>query len=82
MKQINNAFTLSFADDTFDAQVQMLHNLHGITMDVTYWLQDEERTTTFVIGPIVGDSVWLHGFLSGDTDLTLPIANLIHLQYC
>lgn len=82
MTQINGAFTVSFAPDTFDAQVQMLHNLHGITVDMTYTLQDEERTSTFVIGPIVGDSVWLHGFLSGDTDLTLPIVNIIHIQYC
>jgi hypothetical protein len=81
VKQINDAFTMSFAPDTYDAQVSMLHHLHGITVDMVYTLQDEERTTTFMVGPIYGDSVLLHPF-PGETDLTLPIANIIHIQYC
>lgn len=95
MEQINGAFTVSFAPDTFDAQISMLHHLYDSVCDVTYSMPVvntdgtvvegiyERLTGTFRIDTVFDPgTVMLRPFLRANEPIMVPIEHIIHIQYC
>ncbi len=85
-KQVNGAFTLTFAPLAASADCgpyKVLHALRGLTCRVTFAVAGTVLTNDFVIGSI--DShyyVVLHGERSGiQTKIAVAISDIIHIEY-